>query len=200
MKFIKKFLNNTLETINSLDNNEIHRLVKIVKIIKQKKGRIFFLGLGGSAANASHAVNDFRKIANIECYSPLDNISEFSARVNDEGLKHTFSKWLEVSKLTKNDLLFIFSVGGGDLKKKVSVNIVEAIKFAKKRNAYVVGLVANNGGYTAVEADEVVKINVNSKNLITPISESLQAVIWHLIVSHPLIKENETKWESLKSK
>ena len=107
---------------------------------------------------------------------------------------------MEVSKLTKNDLLFIFSVGGGDLKKKVSVNIVEAIKFAKKRNAYVVGLVANNGGYTAVEADEVVKINVNSKNLITPISESLQAVIWHLIVSHPLIKENETKWESLKSK
>lgn len=198
MKFVDKFLKNTLETINNLNHSEIYRLVKIVKKVKQKKGRIFFLGLGGSAGNASHAVNDFRKIANIESYNPLDNISEFSARVNDEGLNGTFSKWLEVSKLRRNDLLFIFSVGGGNLKQRVSVNIIEAIKLAKKRNAHVIGLVANRGGYTAKEADEIVKINVKNNKFITPISESLQAVIWHLIVSHPLIKENETKWESLK--
>jgi len=200
MKFINKFINDTADTLDNIKDTEIYKIVKIVKKTKQKKGRIFFLGLGGSAGNASHAVNDFRKIANIESYNPLDNVSEFSARVNDEGLNTTFSKWLQVSKLTKNDLLFIFSVGGGNLKQKVSINIIEAIKFAKKRKAYVVGVVGNKGGYTAKAADAVVKINVENKNLITPISESLQAVIWHLIVSHPLIKENETKWESLKKK
>ena len=165
--------------------------------IKNNNGRIFFLGVGGSAGNASHAVNDFRKILGIECYAPTDNISELTARVNDEGWDTVFSEWLKVSNLSHNDLVFIFSVGGGDLEKKVSTNIVEALKYAKKVKTKIVGIVGRNGGYTSKVADEALIIPTVDANLVTPLSESFQALIWHLIVSSPDLAGKSTKWESI---
>ena len=164
--------------------------------MKSKGGRLFFLGVGGSAGNSSHAVNDFRKIVGIESYAPTDNVSELTARTNDEGWHTIFSEWLKTSKLNKNDALFIFSVGGGNLKKNISPNLVEAIKLAKSVKAMVMGVVGRDGGFTAQEADACVIIPTVNENTITPHSEAFQAVIWHLLVSHPTLKEYETKWES----
>jgi D-sedoheptulose 7-phosphate isomerase len=194
MNFIKQYLNEAKKIIDALDLKEILKIVKHINFVKKKKGRIFFIGVGGSAANSSHAVNDFRKLAGIECYSPVDNVSELTARANDEGWHTIFKSWLIVSKLNKNDLIFVFSVGGGDLKKNVSTNIIEALKFAKLRKAKICGIVGKNGGYTSKIADACLKIPVKNMKNLTPHSEAFQAVIWHLLVSHPDIKKYKTKW------
>ena len=188
-----KFKECFVDTINSLDYERIKKLILEIKQIK-KKGRIFFLGVGGSAGNSSHAVNDFRKLCNIECYSPTDNVSEVTARTNDEGIKTIFLEYLKISKLTKNDAIFIFSVGGGNLKKKVSVNLIEAIKFAKKKRAKIFSITAKSNGYSNKNSNISILVNVKNKKFVTPISESVQAYIWHLIVSSKELAENKTKW------
>lgn len=198
MTFVKNHLNEAIEIINKIDNNTIEEIVNIIFETRESKGRIFFLGVGGSAGNCSHAVNDFRKIINIESYAPTDNVSELTARVNDEGWDTIFSNWLIVSNLKKNDLIFIFSVGGGSLEKNISPNLVEALKYVKKVGSKVVGVVGKDGGYTARVGDAVLVIPVVNNLSITPHTEAFQAVIWHLIVSHPKLKINQTKWESTK--
>ena len=193
-KFLQNFYNDISIISKSLDLKIIREMIHQIKKIKQKKGRIFFLGVGGSAGNCSHAVNDFRKLCNIECYTPLDNVSELTARINDEGWDSCFSNWLKVSNLNKKDCLFVLSVGGGNIKKKVSMNIVESLKLGKKRKCKILGLVGRDGGYTKKVGNNVVVINVNKKELITPIVEPFQVVLWHFIVSHPSLKINKTKW------
>jgi D-sedoheptulose 7-phosphate isomerase len=183
--FVKNFFKIFFEVSKLIDTSSINELTNQIKKIKDKKGRIFFIGVGGSAANASHAVNDFRKICEIECYSPLDNVSELTARINDEGWDSSISEWLRV---------FAFSVGGGDVKRKVSTNIVNAIKYSKTKKAKVFGIVSNKGGYLKKNGDFVIYIPTVDSTLITPIAEAYQAVVWHCIVSHPLLKKNKTKW------
>ena len=173
---------------------KINILAESIYKIKKNSGRLFFLGIGGSAGNASHAVNDFRKLCNIECYSPIDNISEFSARINDEGWKSSFSNWLKVSKLNKNDGLFIFSVGGGNKKKNISTNLISAIDYAKNKKSKVFGIIGRQDGYTNIKGNVVIVVPEVDKKLITPQTESFQAVIWHCLVSHPLLQTNKTKW------
>jgi D-sedoheptulose 7-phosphate isomerase len=162
--------------------------------VKSEGGRLFILGVGGSAANAGHAVNDFRKLAGIEAYAPTDNVAELTARTNDEGWETVFSGWLKVSKLTSNDCLFILSVGGGNKEKNVSPNLVEAIDLAKETGAKITGIVGRDGGYTAIHADVCLVVPTVSPDTVTPHSESFQAIIWHLMVSHPRLKSNPTKW------
>jgi len=196
MNYTQQHLNEVAEIIQKINVAAIEKVVCLLVAVKAQGGRIFFLGVGGSAGNCSHAVNDFRKIVGIESYAPTDNVSELTARANDEGWTSIFVEWLKTSKLTKNDALFIFSVGGGNLEKNISPNLVEAVKFAKSVGAKVTGVVGRDGGYTALVADACVVIpTVNSEN-ITPHSEAFQAVIWHLLVSHPKLKTNQTKWES----
>ncbi len=173
---------------------KINILAESIYKIKKNSGRLFFLGIGGSAGNASHAVNDFRKLCNIECYSPIDNISEFSARINDEGWKSSFSNWLKVSKLNKNDGLFIFSVGGGNKKKNISTNLISAIDYAKNKKSKIFGIIGREDGYTNIKGNVVIVVPEVDKKLITPQTESFQAVIWHCLVSHPLLQTNKTKW------
>lgn len=192
--FVKNFFRVFFEVSKLINFNLIKDLIDQIKKIKDKKGRIFFIGVGGSAANASHAVNDFRKICEIECYSPLDNVSELTARINDEGWDSSIAKWLKISRINSKDAVFVFSVGGGDVKKKVSINLVNAIKFSKKNKAKVFGIVSNKGGYLKKNGDIVIYIPTIQDNLITPIAESYQALIWHCIVSHPSLKKNKTKW------
>jgi D-sedoheptulose 7-phosphate isomerase len=194
MKFISNYLKETASLVNLIDKKKILNIINLILEIKQKKGRIFFIGVGGSAANASHAVNDFRKICDIECYTPIDNVSELTARVNDEGWQNIFTSWLKTSKLNKNDIIFIFSVGGGNLKKKVSINIVNCIKFAKIRKTKVISCVGKSDGFAAKNSDISLIIPQVNKKMITPYSEQMQAVIWHLLVSHPKLKINKTKW------
>ena len=193
-KFSKKYFNDVASIANTIDLKQIEKLVSELSKIKKKGGRIFFLGVGGSAGNASHAVNDFRKLCEIECYTPTDNVSEFSARINDDGWDSSFAQWLRVSNLNKKDAIFIFSVGGGNVKKKVSLNLVEAIKYAKKVKSNIFGIVGRDGGFTKQNGDCVILIpNLNSK-LVTPFAESYQAVVWHCLVSHPLLQKIQTKW------
>jgi D-sedoheptulose 7-phosphate isomerase len=192
--FVKNFFNNFFDVSKLINFSSIEKLISQVKKIKNKKGRIFFIGVGGSAANASHAVNDFRKICEIECYSPMDNVAELTARINDEGWESSIVKWLEISKINSRDAIFVFSVGGGDVKLKVSVNLINAIKFSKKKKAKVFGIVSNQGGYLKKNGDTVIYIPTINDDLITPIAESYQSVIWHCIVSHPSLKKNRTKW------
>ena len=173
---------------------KINILAESIYKIKKNSGRLFFLGIGGSAGNASHAVNDFRKLCNIECYSPIDNISEFSARINDEGWKSSFSNWLKVSKLNKNDGLFIFSVGGGNKKKNISTNLISAIDYAKNKKSKIFGIIGREDGYTNIKGNVVIVVPEVDKKLITPQTEGFQAVIWHCLVSHPLLQTNKTKW------
>jgi D-sedoheptulose 7-phosphate isomerase len=171
-------------------------MVELLANLKKEGGRLFFLGVGGSAGNCSHAVNDFRKIVGIEAYAPTDNVSELTARTNDEGWSSVFFQWLKVSKLNHKDAIFIFSVGGGNLEKNISPNLVEAVKLAKSIGAKVLGIVGRDGGYTAQSADACVVIpTVNPEN-VTPHSEAFQGIVWHLLVSHPDLKMNQTKWES----
>jgi D-sedoheptulose 7-phosphate isomerase len=185
-----------MSVVGGIDPESVENLVTRIVGVKKEGGRVFFLGVGGSAGNASHAVNDFRKIAMIEAYSPADNVSELTARTNDEGWDTTFVEWLRMSKLSSRDALFVLSVGGGDLERNVSPNIVRAVQFGKSVNAKILGVVGRDGGYTASVGDAVVLVPTVSPSNITPHAESMQGVIWHLIVSHPLIKEAETKWES----
>ena len=194
MKFIRKYLKETASLINLLDKKKIFDIVIAILKTRKKKGRIFFIGVGGSAANAAHAVNDFRKICNIECYSPTDNVSELTARVNDEGWENFFTRWLETSKLNNNDMIFIFSVGGGNLKKKISINIVNCIKFAKAKKTKIISCIGKNDGYAAKNSDIALILPEVNKKMITPYSEQTQAIIWHLLVSHPKLKINKTKW------
>ena len=192
--FSKKYFKDISEISSNLETNKVDALAKSLKKIRDQKGRIFFLGIGGSAGNCSHAVNDFRKLCNIESYAPTDNVSELSARINDEGWKSSFSNWLKVSNLSSKDCLFIMSVGGGNKKKKVSENLIEAIKLAKIKKAKIFGIIGYNGGYTGKNSDISIKIPKIDKNLITPYTESFQAIVWHCLVSHPLLKINNTKW------
>ena len=196
MSYVQQHLKEAQKIIDQIDIEAIEKVADLLAIVKKDQGRIFFLGVGGSAGNCSHAVNDFRKIVEIESYAPTDNVSELTARTNDEGWPTIFEPWLKLSKLNPKDAVFIFSVGGGNLEKNISPNLVNALKYAKQVGAKITGVVGRDGGYTAKVADACVIIpTVNPEN-ITPHSEAFQAVIWHLLVSHPKLKENQTKWES----
>jgi D-sedoheptulose 7-phosphate isomerase len=196
MTYAKQHLNESIEIIQKMDVAAIEKMADLLATVKTEGGRIFFLGVGGSAGNCSHAVNDFRKIVGIESYAPTDNVSELTARTNDEGWPTIFVEWLKISKLLAKDIIFIFSVGGGNLEKNISPNLVEALKYAKTVGAKITGVVGRDGGYTAQVADACVIVpTVNPEN-ITPHSEAFQAVVWHLLVSHPKLKANQTKWES----
>ena len=196
MSYALQHLKEASEIIEKIDVFAIEKMADLLATVKAEGGRIFFLGVGGSAGNCSHAVNDFRKIVGIECYAPTDNVSELTARTNDDGWPSVFVEWLKVSKLIAKDALFIFSVGGGNLEKNISPNLVEAIKLAKTVGAKVTGVVGRDGGFTAQAADACVIIPTVNPDTITPHSEAFQAVVWHLLVSHPKLKVNQTKWES----
>lgn len=197
MTFSKQFLSEAIQVIERLDTQAIEKIATILADIKAQGGRLFILGVGGSAANASHAVNDFRKIVGIETYAPTDNVSELTARTNDEGWASVFEGWLQISHLRAGDAILVFSVGGGNLEKNISPNLVLALQYARKVGAKILGIVGRDGGYTAQVADACVIVpTVNSDN-ITPHSEAFQAVIWHLLVSHPQLKGVQTKWESV---
>ena len=196
MSYAAQHLEEAVKIINKIDVSAIEKMADLLVTVKANEGRIFFLGVGGSAGNCSHAVNDFRKIVGIESYAPTDNVSELTARTNDEGWATIFVEWLKISKLQPKDALFIFSVGGGNIEKNISPNLVEAIKLAKSVGAKVTGVVGRDGGYTAQAADACVIVPTVNPDTITPHSEAFQAVIWHLLVSHPKLKANQTKWES----
>lgn len=196
MSYAKQHLNEAVEIIQKMDFGVIEQMTDLLVRIKDGGGRLFFLGVGGSAANCSHAVNDFRKIVGIESYAPTDNVSELTARTNDEGWPSVFVEWLKISKLSRKDMLFILSVGGGNQEKNISPNLVEALRYAKSTEAKVIGIVGRDGGYTAKIADACLIIPTVNQDNITPHSEAFQAVIWHLLVSHPKLKVNQTKWEA----
>ena len=197
MEYINKYLNQVSEISSKIDKTKINNMIDMILEIKKSQGRLFFIGVGGSAANCSHAVNDFRKIANIESYTPMDNVAEITARTNDEGWNTIFAPWLELNKLNENDGLFIFSVGGGNKENNVSVAIIEALDFAVDRNAKILGITGRDGGYTAKLANECIIIPTLSSDTIPPHAEAWQAVIWHLLVSHPKIMSMSNKWESI---
>ncbi len=194
IKFYEDFFNGAAEIAKQIDIEALERLTSQIKIIKKNKGRIFFLGVGGSAGNCSHAVNDFRKLCNIECYSPLDNVSELTARINDEGWDSSLKKWLEISKLNSKDGIFIFSVGGGDKKRNISTNLIEAANYAIKKKAKVFGIIGRKKGYVKKIGNNVILIPEIKSSLITPYSEAFQAVVWHALVSHPKLQSTKTKW------
>ncbi|HZP03254.1 MAG TPA: SIS domain-containing protein [Terracidiphilus sp.] len=196
MDFVSRYLQEVTEITGKLDSSRIEAMIQILLETRRNQGRLFILGVGGSAGSATHAVNDFRKIANIESYTPTDNVSELTARVNDDGWDTSFSRWLEGSRLRKNDTLMIFSVGGGNREKNISMNIVKALELAKSVGSKIVGVVGRDGGYTARVGDAIVIIPTISGDTVTPHAEAFQGVIWHLIVSDPRIKANEMKWES----
>ena len=196
MSYAAQHLEEVVKISQKIDVSAIEKMADLLVTVKADEGRIFFLGVGGSAGNCSHAVNDFRKIVGIESYAPTDNVSELTARTNDEGWATVFVEWLKISKLQHKDALFIFSVGGGNIEKNISPNLVEAIKLAKSVGAKVTGVVGRDGGYTAQAADACVIVPTVNLETITPHSEAFQAVIWHLLVSHPKLKANQTKWES----
>ena len=198
MNYSQQHLNESIEILKQIDSTQVERMADLLAVVKNDGGRIFFLGVGGSAGNCSHAVNDFRKIVGIESYAPTDNVCELTARTNDEGWASVFVEWLKVSKLRPKDAVFIFSVGGGNLQKNVSPNLVEALKYAKGVGSKITGVVGRDGGYTAEVADACLVIPTVNPNTVTPHSEAFQAVIWHLLVSHPKLKANQTKWESSK--
>lgn len=198
MSYIIQYLDEAKKIIELLDSTKIENMVALLVKVREDRGRLFLLGVGGGAGNASHAVNDFRKIAGIEAYAPTDNVSELTARTNDDGWESVFVKWLKVSKLSANDMVFVFSVGGGNLEKNISANIVKALEYARSTGAKICGIVGRDGGYTAKVADACVIIPVVNKDTVTPHTESFQAVVWHLLVSHPELSINEMKWESVK--
>jgi D-sedoheptulose 7-phosphate isomerase len=198
MNFSRQFLTEAREIIAQLDDSAIERVVQLLASTRDAGGRLFILGVGGSAANASHAVNDFRKIAGMEAYSPTDNVAELTARTNDEGWDGVFEGWLRVSRLNAKDAVLVFSVGGGSAEKNVSANLVAALQFARAAGAKIVGIVGRDGGYTAQVADACVIVPTVNPMHVTPHAEAFQAIVWHLIVSHPKIKRAETKWESVR--
>ena len=194
MNFIKSYFQEAKLILDKIDQKEIEKMVSIIHELKISKGRMFILGVGGGAGHASHAVNDFRKICNIESYCPSDNVSELTARTNDDGFEHVFKSWLQVSKMNKKDLLLIFSVGGGNLKKKVSVNIINALRYANQKNTKSISFIGRKDGYAYKNATVPVLFKVNNKDLLTPVCEAMQVMMWHAIVSDPKIKQNKTKW------
>ena len=194
MNYTDDFLGEAIQVIKQLDRNEIDKMVRLFVETRERGGRLFILGVGGSAGNAGHAVNDFRKIAGIESYAPTDNVSELTARINDEGWDTAFAKWLEGSRLSDKDLIFVFSVGGGNREMNVSVNLVKALEFAKEVGAKICGVVGRDGGFTAEVADACAIVPTISAHTVTPLAESFQAIIWHLVVSHPDVQVGETKW------
>ncbi|MBE9572089.1 MAG: SIS domain-containing protein [Proteobacteria bacterium] len=198
MEFVKKYLIEAKEIVDQLDVNAIEKMAILIGETRKRNGRMFVLGVGGSAANASHAVNDFRKIVGLEAYAPTDNVSELTARTNDDGWASVFVEWLKTSGLRSEDMIFVFSVGGGNLEKNVSPNLVSAIQYAKEMGAKVCGIVGRDGGHTARIADACVVVPTVNPVHVTPHTEAFQAVVWHLLVSHPRLKQAETKWESVK--
>lgn len=196
MSYSQQHVNEAIDILGKIDVDSIEKMADLLADIREKGGRLFFLGVGGSAGNCSHAVNDFRKIVGIESYAPTDNVSELTARTNDEGWETIFAEWLKTSKLSNNDALFILSVGGGNLKENISPNLVKALQYAKTVDAKVTGVVGRDGGYTASVADACVIVPTVNPNTITPHTEAFQAVVWHLLVSHPKLKAHQTKWES----
>ena len=200
MSYSAQHLKETAEIVAKINPADCDKCVAELRAVREHGGRLFMLGVGGSAANASHAVNDFRKIAGIETYAPTDNVSELTARTNDEGWASVFVEWLRVSKLNSKDCLFILSVGGGNIEKNVSPNLVAALQLAKQVGAHIIGIVGKDGGYTAKVADACVIVPTVNPSNVTPHSEAFQAVVWHLFVSHPDLKVNQTKWESVTAK
>lgn len=196
MSYTQQHLKEAVEIIQQLDAAAVEKMADVLAQVKQEGGRLFFLGVGGSAGNCSHAVNDFRKIVGIESYAPTDNVSELTARTNDEGWATIFVEWLKTSRLSPKDGIVVFSVGGGNLEKNISPNLVTALQYAKSVGAKITGVVGRDGGYTAKVADACVIIPTVNPDTITPHSEAFQAVVWHLLVSHPRLKQNQTKWES----
>jgi D-sedoheptulose 7-phosphate isomerase len=198
LEYVDKYLSEVTAITELIDRTAVKNMIDIILEVRKNTGRLFMLGVGGGAGNASHAVNDFRKIAGIESYTPTDNVSELTARVNDDGWDSAFVNWLRGSRLNSNDCVFVFSVGGGNAEKNISNNLVMALKYAKEIGSKIIGIVGRNGGYTAQVADAVVIIPVVNSESVTPHTEAFQAVVWHMIVSHPLLKTNEMKWESVK--
>jgi D-sedoheptulose 7-phosphate isomerase len=196
MSYAQQHLKEVAEITQKIDIAAVEKMADLLAKVKQEGGRLFFLGVGGSAGNCSHAVNDFRKIVGIESYAPTDNVSELTARTNDEGWATVFVEWLKVSRLTAKDGVVVFSVGGGNLEKNISPNLVTALQYAKSVGAKIAGIVGRDGGYTAKVADACVIIPTVNPETVTPHSEAFQAVVWHLLVSHPKLKVNQTKWES----
>jgi D-sedoheptulose 7-phosphate isomerase len=196
MTYTERHLQEASHIIQQLDHTAIERMVEILAAVRARGGRLFFLGVGGSAGNCGHAVNDFRKLAGFESYAPTDNVSELTARTNDEGWDTVFAAWLKGSRLRREDAVFVFSVGGGSLERNISPNLVRALQFAKEVGAAIVGVVGRDGGYTATVADACAIVPTVNPETVTPHSEAFQAVVWHLLVSHPALKTNATKWES----
>jgi D-sedoheptulose 7-phosphate isomerase len=196
MSYARQHLQEAARIIDAIDADAIERIAETLSKVKRAGGRLFFLGVGGSAGNCSHAVNDFRKLAGFEAYAPTDNVSELTARTNDEGWETVFSAWLAGSRLRAGDGVFVFSVGGGSLEKNISANLVRALQHARNVGAAIVGVVGRDGGYTAEVADACVIVPTVNPETVTPHSEAFQAVVWHLLVSHPLLKQAATKWES----
>lgn len=196
MSYARQHLDETARVIAGLDPAVLDDIAARLAALRQRAGRLFLLGIGGSAANASHAVNDFRKIAGIEAYTPVDNVSELTARANDEGWDSIFARWLEGSRLRRDDMVLVFSVGGGSLEHNVSPNLVRALQYAKTVGAAIVGVVGRDGGFTATVADACVIVPTVAPERVTPHTEACQAIVWHLLVSHPLVKAATTKWES----
>jgi D-sedoheptulose 7-phosphate isomerase len=198
MSYIDDYFNEAIGILKKIDRCQVEKMIQLLLTIREQKGRLFFLGVGGSAGNASHAVNDFRKLADFEAYTPADNVSELMARTNDEGWDTIFLEWLKGSRLRKEDGIFVFSVGGGNLEKNISANLVRALEYANTVGAKILGIVGRDGGFTARVADACLIIPTVNPNTVTPHTESFQAVIWHLIVSDPRIMQMSNKWESVK--
>ena len=196
--YVNRYVREVQQVARKIDKSSLTRIIDILAELRQNKGRLFFIGVGGGAGNATHAVNDFRKIAGIEAYTPSDNVSELTARTNDNGWDSVFADWLKTSRLAPNDAVFVFSVGGGSEEKSISTNIVAALKFARQVGAKILGIVGRDGGYTAKVADACVVVPTISQDTVTAHTESFQAVLWHLLVSHPRTKVAEMKWESIK--
>ena len=196
MTYTEQHLAEVRQIVDGIDISKIESMTDLLSSVKLDGGRLFFLGVGGSAGNCSHAVNDFRKIVGMEAYTPTDNVSELTARTNDEGWETVFVEWLKTSRLNEKDVVFVLSVGGGNLEKNVSPNLVRALQYAKEVGARITGIVGRDGGYTATVADVCVIVPTVNPETVTPHSEAFQAVVWHLLVSHPKLKANQTKWES----
>jgi D-sedoheptulose 7-phosphate isomerase len=194
--YVAQYIEEAQQILRQIDRGAVERTVDLLVRLRERGGRLFILGVGGGAGHASHAVNDFRKICGIESYSPTDNVSELTARINDDGWETSFASWLRGSRLSSSDMIFVFSVGGGDVARNISANIVRALEEAKRVEAAICGVVGRDGGYTAQVADECILVPVVNTATITPHTEAFQAVIWHLLVSHPKLKFSEMKWES----
>jgi D-sedoheptulose 7-phosphate isomerase len=198
MNYTEQYFAEVVEVTQRLDRSAVERMTRELVDLRSRNGRLFFLGVGGSAGNCSHAVNDFRKIVGIEAYTPTDNVSELTARINDDGWDSIYANWLQGSRLKNTDMVFVLSVGGGDLERNISPNLVRALQYAKDVRARICGIVGRNGGFTAKVADACVIVPTVNSETVTPHTEAFQAVIWHLLVSHPLLRASEMKWESVR--